>query len=245
MYYRSVPKRKSDGPDINLHALKRVIPDLDTGVERPLQKWLTNVRSSLAQSPEQQQADVAEVQPFTVFPLFDAHSVLEPPSVAPALPFQDTLDAIEYQAQTLGRKDFQIETIDPPLNCGTDLMRVRHGDNCPSCQSGTLRATQAIELGHTFHLGSRYSQPLGAVVNPPGGVNAAGVAEPMPVSTGCHGIGISRMIGAMAAILKDEVSCGPISPDQVKPLLAPLVVERLLFKVHCADILLADWLKLA
>jgi prolyl-tRNA synthetase len=43
-----------------------------------------------------------------------------------------------------------------------DLREVRAGDACPSC-GGHLRLQAAIEVGHIFKLGTRYSEPLRAV----------------------------------------------------------------------------------
>ncbi len=60
---------------------------------------------------------------------------------------------------------------------------------------------KAIEVGHIFHLGTRYSQPLNAVVAVPPEVDAAGQVA---MQMGCHGIGLSRMIGAVAAALADS-----------------------------------------
>ncbi|KAL9056881.1 MAG: hypothetical protein Q9162_002652 [Coniocarpon cinnabarinum] len=203
VYFRSSTSDRSEDDEINLHNLKRVVPALDTSVEQPLQRWLTNMRARLTAPPEMQ-ASEEDLPPFTVFPLYDAHSIVEAPAVTPVLPFQEALNRIEEQAQALGHDGFEIAKVDPPLNCGTDLIRVRKGDTCPACQVGKLKTTQAIELGHTFQLGTRYSEPLQAVVNPPGGLNEAGAAVAMPVFMGCHGIGISRIMGALAAILRDD-----------------------------------------
>lgn len=68
---------------------------------------------------------------------------------------------------------------------------------CPRCNAGPLKVQRAVELGHTFHLGTRYSEPLGAVINNHLGERAA-------LEMGCHGIGVSRLIGAVTSILADE-----------------------------------------
>lgn len=68
---------------------------------------------------------------------------------------------------------------------------------CPSCRSFSLQFSKAIEIGHTFHLGTRYSVPLNAQV-----LNSKN--EVVPISMGCHGIGVSRLIGAIAGLLADE-----------------------------------------
>jgi prolyl-tRNA synthetase len=80
-----------------------------------------------------------------------------------------------------------------------NLVRTASGDKCPQCEEGQLLVQKAIEVGHTFHLGDRYSKKLGAVVE---SKDAAGSSEPMQM--GCHGIGVSRLIAAAAAALADD-----------------------------------------
>lgn len=77
------------------------------------------------------------------------------------------------------------------------LTKAQDGDKCSNCSRGHLRLRQAVEIGHTFHLGTRYSVPLQAHVKD-------ATDNQVPVSMGCHGIGVSRLIGAIAALLKDS-----------------------------------------
>jgi prolyl-tRNA synthetase len=79
-----------------------------------------------------------------------------------------------------------------------NLLRIRTGDKCPKCSSGSLKVERAMELGHTFFLVTRYSKPLEANVSLP----ASG--QPSPMQMGCHGIGISRIVGAIAEHLADN-----------------------------------------
>ncbi|CAO2650559.1 Nn.00g018510.m01.CDS01 [Neocucurbitaria sp. VM-36] len=80
----------------------------------------------------------------------------------------------------------------------SDLTITKPGDACPRCPSGHLSVQKAIEVGHTFHLGTRYSEPLNALVAVPD----KSTKEAMQM--GCHGIGVSRIIGAVASLLADE-----------------------------------------
>lgn len=64
---------------------------------------------------------------------------------------------------------------------------------CSECGHCNLEKHRAIEVGHTFHLGTRYSDPLQATV-------ADRNDKQMPLQMGCHGIGISRIIAAAAAL---------------------------------------------
>lgn len=80
-------------------------------------------------------------------------------------------------------------------------IRVAHPDQdpkvCPSCLQRSLEHHRAIEIGHTFHLGTRYSVPLDATV-----LDANN--ETTPIFMGCHGIGVTRLIGAVASLLADS-----------------------------------------
>lgn len=68
---------------------------------------------------------------------------------------------------------------------------------CPQCKSAELQKTQGIEVGHTFLLGEKYSSLLGAnVVLDSGDVK--------PLTMGCYGIGITRMVAASIEVLATE-----------------------------------------
>jgi prolyl-tRNA synthetase len=95
--------------------------------------------------------------------------------------------------------------------------------SCPQCDSKQVSSHRSIEVGHTFHLGTRYSEPLNLVVGVPNSqTNISEVAkgqinnQPMvPIQMGCHGIGVSRLVGAIATMTADKKGlCWP-------PLVAP------------------------
>lgn len=68
---------------------------------------------------------------------------------------------------------------------------------CSQCQCPELQMTQGIEVGHTFLLGEKYSSLLGAnVVLDSGDVK--------PLTMGCYGIGITRMVAASIEVLSNE-----------------------------------------
>lgn len=67
------------------------------------------------------------------------------------------------------------------------------GDVCTACGDGRLAEHRAMEIGHTFLLGSRYSDALGYTVQS-GGASSHRV----PLQMGCYGIGITRILGALA-----------------------------------------------
>lgn len=70
------------------------------------------------------------------------------------------------------------------------------------------RIARGIEVGQIFYFGTQYSEPLGATV-----VNESG--ERTPVHMGSHGIGVSRLLGALIEANHDEN--GIIWPEGVTP----------------------------
>lgn len=77
------------------------------------------------------------------------------------------------------------------------LVEAQDGDVCAECEDGHLHPTRAIEVGHTFYLGDKYTRALGLTVEQPG-------RTPENVLMGCYGIGISRIVAAIAQIKRDD-----------------------------------------
>ncbi len=69
-------------------------------------------------------------------------------------------------------------------------------------------AARGIEVGHIFYFGSKYSRPMGAVVQGPDG-------EQRAVEMGSYGVGVSRLVGAIIEASHDER--GIIWPESVAP----------------------------
>ncbi len=67
-----------------------------------------------------------------------------------------------------------------------DLRVVQSGESCPQCNS-QLKVVNAIELGHIFKLGTRYSEALGATFLDEKG-------EEHPIIMGSYGIGVERIL---------------------------------------------------
>ncbi|MCK5259671.1 MAG: proline--tRNA ligase, partial [Candidatus Omnitrophica bacterium] len=82
------------------------------------------------------------------------------------------------------------------------------GASCPKCKKAKLTAQVAIELGHIFQLGTKYSQAQGAQFLDENG-------KQKPIIMGCYGIGVSRVIAAI--IEKHNDDQGIIWPSQVAP----------------------------
>ncbi|MEX0343846.1 MAG: proline--tRNA ligase [Rhizobiaceae bacterium] len=72
-------------------------------------------------------------------------------------------------------------------------------------------AARGIEVGHIFHFGTKYSEPMGATVQGPDGKEHA-------VSMGSYGIGPTRLMAAIIEASHDEngiIWPGPVAPFDV------------------------------
>lgn len=78
-----------------------------------------------------------------------------------------------------------------------NITEAQEGDVCSGCEEGHLKEMKGVEVGHTFYLGTKYSVPLDAEF-----VDSDGVKKPFEM--GCYGIGVSRIVGVIAEILRDE-----------------------------------------
>lgn len=72
-----------------------------------------------------------------------------------------------------------------------DLASAQAGLVCGQCRAGELASCQGVELGHIFQLQQTYSEKLGASFT-----TAEGKQEPCWM--GCYGLGVSRMLQALA-----------------------------------------------
>lgn len=88
-----------------------------------------------------------------------------------------------------------------------DVRSVRGGDACPHCGQ-PLAVAQAVEVGHIFKLGRKYSQALGVRVLDAGG------KEVVPIM-GSYGIGIERIL--TAAIEQNHDQDGFWLPAAIAP----------------------------
>lgn len=100
-------------------------------------------------------------------------------------------------------------------NCAYAISREQEA--CPKCGC-RMQEKKAIEIGHIFKLGTKYSQSLSAFFNDEKG-------NRKPIIMGCYGIGVSR---AIAAIIETNQDAGGIIwPKEVSPfevLILPLNV---------------------
>jgi prolyl-tRNA synthetase len=92
-----------------------------------------------------------------------------------------------------------------------DIREAREGDTCPAC-GGRLDFQIAVEVGHIFKLGTRYSEPLGATY-----LDESGNAR--PIVMGSYGIGPGRIMAAAVEQNHDEHGITwprPIAPYDVE-----------------------------
>ena len=88
-----------------------------------------------------------------------------------------------------------------------DIREPVEGDACPEC-GGALRFQTAIEIGHIFKFGTRYSDPLDATFLDEDGVEK-------PFVGGSYGIGPGRVIAAIVEQSHDEN--GIVWPASISP----------------------------
>ena len=87
------------------------------------------------------------------------------------------------------------------------LRTVKAGEGCPNCD-GSLDVFKAVETGHIFKLGTKYSDSMGARV-----LLADG--SEVPIVMGSYGIGVERLIAAAVEAGSDEA--GIIWPSTIAP----------------------------
>ncbi|XP_069682738.1 probable proline--tRNA ligase, mitochondrial isoform X2 [Periplaneta americana] len=82
---------------------------------------------------------------------------------------------------------------------GTNVENCRPSQ-CPECGHKHLKCTPGIEVGHTFLLGTKYSQPLKATFKTTAG-------KPDLLQMGSYGLGMTRILaaGVEALCLPDEI----------------------------------------
>lgn len=194
---------------VNTHAIKKVVPDLDAGVENATTLWTEALicgKKAVGNEPDRTPVQLPNVVNLVDrgLPQSFREALVSNDGSLPQLP-QLPSGTVAQATQSV---IYQDNTTEQPLS----LLRIQDGDVCPRCSSGELRVQKAIELGHTFFLGTRYSTPLQAMVvvpadvkdgpKPPNSADDKGAITALQM--GCHGIGVTRMIAAVAESLADE-----------------------------------------
>ena len=143
------------------------------------------------------------------------------------------LPAIPVQAETgvMGGSDsheFMVPAAhgeDPIVRCGCGYAasrdrataaagrQVQAGDPCPQCRA-PLTLEPAIEVGHIFKLGTKYTQALEATF-----LDEDGTQKPFIM--GCYGIGVTRIVPTVIEAHHDEA--GIIWPAAIAPYVVDVV----------------------
>jgi prolyl-tRNA synthetase len=107
--------------------------------------------------------------------------------------------------------DYHYRNVTPGRDFGwtviADIRNVVEGEGCPACGK-LLKVARAVEVGHIFKLGTRYTEKMGARV-----LDANG-REVTPIM-GCYGIGIERIL--TAAIEQNNDANGFWLPRSMAP----------------------------
>ena len=109
------------------------------------------------------------------------------------------------------REDYHLRNITPERDFAVsewaDLRSVEEGEGCPNC--GTpLKVAKAMEIGHIFKLGYKYSESMGARVLDQNGKEVAPIM-------GSYGIGIERIL--TAAVEQSHDNDGFWLPASIAP----------------------------
>jgi prolyl-tRNA synthetase len=111
--------------------------------------------------------------------------------------------ALEGRTNLIGganKENYHLKNLTPGKNfhptAYLDLRTVMPGEDCPSC-GAPLRIDTAVEIGHIFKLGYKYSESMGARVLDRNGKEVAPIM-------GSYGIGIERILTAAIEQSNDE-----------------------------------------
>jgi len=96
---------------------------------------------------------------------------------------------MHYKNVNVGR-DFNCKKFD-------DIRYVKNDDPCPVCNNGKLSLDRALEIGHVFKLGTKYSKSLHACFLDKQG-------KEKDIVMGCYGIGVNRILAACIELHNDE-----------------------------------------
>jgi prolyl-tRNA synthetase len=118
----------------------------------------------------------------------------------PVLLVDKALEGRKNLISGANKEDYHLKNITPGHNfqptAYADLRSVTAGEACPNC-GAPLRIDTAVEIGHIFKLGYKYSESMGARVLDRNG-------KEVTLIMGCYGIGIERILTAAIEQSNDE-----------------------------------------
>ena len=123
----------------------------------------------------------------------------------------ESLQGRENMVAGANKLDYHFRNVTPGRDFGwtvaADIRNAVEGEGCPVCGS-PLKIGKAVEVGHIFKLGNRYTESMGSRVLDPNG------KEVTPIM-GCYGIGIERIL--TAAIEQSNDANGFWLPRAIAP----------------------------
>lgn len=242
VWYPNDIERGDPNEYVNTPAIKAVFPELDLSLDDASPFWSLNPPHSTNPRKDLRMINIVDYRLGASFvDAFQARLNSQSPGLILPEDCDIKLSDITNDFITSAENETPINTI-----------RIRSGDNCPRCESGKLEVERAIELGHIFYLGTKYSEALKASVEVPTSLledeaELAKIAKPntkgdrmnVYYQMGCHGIGVSRMLAAIAESMHDELGLNwprAIAPFEVVviPHLT-LVEDNTLITKHLAN----------
>ncbi len=116
------------------------------------------------------------------------------------------------------KNEYHIEGVDITRDINIekfiDIITVKNNDPCPQCKNGTIKIKKAIELGHLFKLGTKYSKSMKCLFTDNDGTEK-------PIVMGSYGIGIERLMAAVIDKFHDNK--GILWPVSVAPFLIHII----------------------
>jgi prolyl-tRNA synthetase len=133
----------------------------------------------------------------------------------------DTLKGRRNMTTGANKDDHHLRGVDVDRDIKVDkwasLRSVQAGEACVNCR-GTLDVFRAVEAGHIFKLGTKYSDSMGAKV-----LTADG--QEVPIVMGSYGIGVERVMSAAVELYNDEA--GISWPPSIAPFHVVLTVVNI------------------
>lgn len=128
------------------------------------------------------------------------------------------------------KKDRHLINVNPGrdfnLDMVSDIRYITAEEPCPKCKA-KISKHQAIEIGHIFKLGTKYSEALGAKYLDKSG-------QEQLVIMGCYGIGVNRIMAALIETSHDKDGIiWPFSLSPYQVLIVPLDVSGQI--AECAE----------
>jgi prolyl-tRNA synthetase len=178
---------------------------------------LSNAIAKLVNKDGWQQTAVRPAHPDEIFELMGAHAgslgavgITNVPVIA-----DEALRGRKNMTTGANEDDHHLRHVsverDIKITTWADLRTVVEGEGCPNCDgpdAGKLRVAKALEVGHIFKLGTKYSVSMGASV-----LTAEG--KEVPIVMGSYGIGVERILAAAIELHHD--AAGIIFPITISP----------------------------